>query len=101
MLSNPIQKTVLTKLKDEAKAVLKENFIGAYVHGSLATGDSVDWSDLDVMIVIKEDISSEKIEPLQKLHHKLYKTLEIRHTNFLCNIVLSSTTLPTYRYYCF
>ena len=39
MISNPIHKTILTHLKDEIKTVLKDNFIGAYVHGSLATGD--------------------------------------------------------------
>jgi predicted nucleotidyltransferase len=76
MLSNPIHKAILTRLKNEVKAVLKENFIGAYVHGSLATGDSVAWSDLDIVVVIKEDISAEGIEPLQLLHHKLYETLE-------------------------
>lgn len=76
MLSNPIHKTILTKLTKEVKAVLKENFIGAYVHGSLATSDSVAWSDLDVVVVIKEDIPLERIEPLQQLHHKLYNALE-------------------------
>jgi predicted nucleotidyltransferase len=76
MLSNPIHKTILIQLKNEVKAVLKDNFIGAYVHGSLATGDSVAFSDLDVVVVIKEDITPEKIEPLQKLHRKLYSELE-------------------------
>ncbi len=76
MLNHPIHKTILTKLKDEVKIVLKENFIGAYVHGLLATGDSVDWSDLDVVVLIKEDILLEKIKPLQKLHRKLYDELE-------------------------
>lgn len=76
MLSNPVHKTIFTQLKNEIKAVLKENFIGAYVHGSLATGDFVDQSDLDVVIVIKEDISLKEIDSLQQLHHKLYNALE-------------------------
>src|SRR5690242_4910392 len=76
MLSNPIHKNILTHLKNEIKAVLKNNFIGAYVHGSLATGDSVAFSDLDVVVVIKNDITPEEVEPLQQLHRKLYDELE-------------------------
>jgi len=76
MLNNPVQKTMLTKLKNEIKAALKNNFIGAYVHGSLATGDAVAWSDLDVVIVIQKDITATEIEALQQLHRKLFDELE-------------------------
>ncbi len=76
MIEAPNYKLVLTTLKNEVKDELKDNFVGAYVHGSLATGDPVAWSDLDVVIVIKEDISKEAITSLQKLHLKLYDKLE-------------------------
>jgi predicted nucleotidyltransferase len=70
------QKSVLIHMKNAIQSELKENFVGAYVHGSLATGDPVLWSDLDVVIVIQEDISRDAIMPLQKLHHRLYEELE-------------------------
>ena len=76
MIDDPKYKSVLTTLKNEVKAELKDNFVGAYAHGSLATGDPVAWSDLDVVIVIKKDISREAITSLQNLHHKLYDELE-------------------------
>lgn len=76
MISNPTQKVMLTHLINEIKKILKDNFIGAYVHGSLATGDAVSSSDIDVVIVIKKDITPEEIEPLQQFHHKLYDELE-------------------------
>lgn len=76
MINDPKCKSVLTTLKNKVKHELKDNFVGAYVHGSLATGDPVAWSDLDVVIVIKKDIPKAQIEPLQKLHRKLYNELE-------------------------
>ena len=41
MISNPTQKVMLTHLNNEIKTLLKDNFIGTYVHGSLATGEAV------------------------------------------------------------
>src|SRR5688500_3271884 len=76
MISNSTQKMMLTHLTNEIKKILKDNFIGAYVHGSLATGDSVSSSDIDVVIVIKKDITLNEIESFQQLHHKLYDELE-------------------------
>lgn len=76
MLNNPIHKNVLTHLKNEIKALLKENFIGAYVHGSLATGDFTTFSDFDVVVIIHKDIAQEEIQPLQQLHHRLYEELK-------------------------
>lgn len=76
MISDPTQKLMLTHLTNEIQKILKENFIGAYVHGSLATGDSVSSSDIDVVIVIKNDITLNEIESFQQLHHKLYDELE-------------------------
>lgn len=60
MISNPTQKVMLTHLNNEIKTFLKDNFIGTYVHGSLATGDAVSSSDIDVVIVIKKDITQKR-----------------------------------------
>lgn len=69
-------KSVLNNFKSMIKDELKDNFIGAYVHGSFAAGDPMASSDIDVLIVIKDDVPKDKIESLQQLHHKLYDELE-------------------------
>lgn len=73
---HPACKSVLVNLKNAIKSELKANFIAAYIHGSMATGDFLAESDIDIVIVVKEDIARNAIVALQSLHQKLHETLE-------------------------
>lgn len=55
--------------------ILKENFIGAYLQGSFAVGDFDQHSDVDFIIVIKNELSENEIFALQQLHGRIYSFL--------------------------
>jgi hypothetical protein len=64
--------TVLVELVDGARAVLGDNFCGAYLHGSFATGDADEFSDVDFVIVSHEELTADQQHNLQLLHSRLY-----------------------------
>lgn len=66
---------VLGILVSSIKRELDSNFVGAYLHGSFAIGDYTQSSDVDVLIVIKQDIKNDEIGALQDLHRKLFEKL--------------------------
>ena len=63
--------TVLAHWLGELQAVLGEKLIGAYLHGSLAVGDFDAVSDVDFLVVLRDDIPATDIAPLHALHLKL------------------------------
>jgi hypothetical protein len=63
---------VLGELVDGARAVLGETFCGAYLHGSFATGDAHEFSDVDFVIVSHDDLTAEQEHGLRALHRRLY-----------------------------
>ncbi|AKI97399.1 aminoglycoside adenylyltransferase domain-containing protein [Kosmotoga pacifica] len=61
--------TILHKLKSSVKAVLREQFIGMYVHGSLASGDfNPESSDIDFLVVTANELSGKTIAALKDMH---------------------------------
>jgi hypothetical protein len=64
---------VLRDLVTRVRNVLGDNFIGAYLQGSFAVGDFDIYSDVDFLILLKEDISVEDLPPLQVLHADIFK----------------------------
>jgi len=44
------------KMCDYLSAQLSDELIGAYVHGSLATGEEINYSDFDALVIVKNDI---------------------------------------------
>jgi hypothetical protein len=64
---------VLRELVTKVRNVLRDNFIGAYLQGSFAVGDFDVYSDVDFLILIKEDISGDQLPPLQTLHADIFK----------------------------
>ncbi|MBP8247450.1 MAG: DUF4111 domain-containing protein [Phenylobacterium sp.] len=64
---------VLDQLVTGARAVLGDNFIGAYLQGSFAVGDFDEASDVDFLIVTARDITLAEQLALQALHAELFK----------------------------
>ena len=63
---------VLAELVAGAQAVLGEDFHGAYLHGSFATGDADEFSDVDFVIVVRGELTDRQQDGLQSLHRRLY-----------------------------
>jgi hypothetical protein len=63
---------VLGELVAGARKVLADNFCGAYLHGSFATGDADEFSDVDFVIVTHDEPTPGQVEGLQSLHRRLY-----------------------------
>ena len=63
---------VLLDLVTGARAILKDNFIGAYLQGSFGLGDWDEHSDVDWLIVIDHDLSDAELADLQTLHARIY-----------------------------
>lgn len=68
---NQVLNLLITSLKNE----LGENFLGAYLQGSFAIGDFTSSSDVDVLIVIKQDIKKDEIDKFQVIHRKMFDEL--------------------------
>lgn len=57
---------ILGKLKFEVKEILDEQFIGMYIHGSLALGDfNPESSDIDFIVVTVGELQERTILALQ------------------------------------
>ncbi|HEY1352088.1 MAG TPA: aminoglycoside adenylyltransferase domain-containing protein [Ktedonobacteraceae bacterium] len=65
--------SVLQDLVDRVQAVLGNNFVGAYLQGSFASGDFDLHSDVDFVIVIEEDPSPLEVHGLQEAHGRIYR----------------------------
>jgi aminoglycoside adenylyltransferase-like protein/nucleotidyltransferase-like protein len=63
---------VLAELVDGAQHVLGDNFCGAYLQGSFAVGDADEHSDVDFIVVTKDEVSPEEQAGLRALHQRLY-----------------------------
>ena len=63
---------LIHSLLKEVKCVLGEQFIGMYIHGSLAVGDfNPKNSDVDFLVVTKEMVTEDIFCSLKKIHEKI------------------------------
>ena len=63
---------VLGRLVAGARERLGEDYVGAYLQGSLATGDFDDASDVDFLVVVEREPPHDVVGQLQDLHRALY-----------------------------
>ena len=64
------------RLGDAANGCLKESLCGAYVHGSLGTGEEVAYSDFDALLILRDDIFQSK-EHLAQTCHTVLRTQKL------------------------
>ena len=64
--------SVLEQFVRRVQEALKENFVGAYLVGSLATGDFDLDSDIDFLIVTKDKLSADDVSALGAIHISVY-----------------------------
>lgn len=68
----PDLNALLGDLTDSARAILGADFVGAYLQGSFAVGDADEHSDVDFLVVVERELSSEQVAELQAMHEGLH-----------------------------
>lgn len=63
---------VLRVLVTGVQQALGDTFIGAYLQGSFAVGDFDEYSDVDFIVVIYDELSDQQVAVLQALHGDVY-----------------------------
>jgi hypothetical protein len=64
---------VLSALVSRIRAILENEFLGAYLQGSFAIGDFDLDSDVDFIVAIKDEISRHQVDALQRMHNQIYQ----------------------------
>jgi hypothetical protein len=63
---------VVERLTAGTQTALGENFVGAYVVGSLATGDFDLDSDIDFLVVANDEMTDAEVRSIQAMHCEIY-----------------------------
>jgi predicted nucleotidyltransferase len=63
---------VLQEFVQSAGAILRDNFIGAYLQGSFAVGDFDLHSDVDFVVVIQNELDAAQVDALQDMHARIH-----------------------------
>jgi hypothetical protein len=69
----PELNTVLAHLVSEVRALLGDDFIGAYLQGSFAVGDHTEGSDCDFIVVTRRDITPDELPAFQAMHTAIHE----------------------------
>jgi hypothetical protein len=67
---------VLRELVGSVRQILHDDFVGAYLQGSLAVGDFDEHSDVDFIIAIDREISNSRLRDLQVMHKRIFNLEE-------------------------
>jgi hypothetical protein len=63
---------VLSHFVPRVRDLLADNFVGAYLQGSFALGDFDEHSDVDFLVVVRDDIPDSQIPALDALHAAIH-----------------------------
>lgn len=69
---DPHINALMRQLLAGAQAALGEQFVGLYLHGSLASGDFAPGrSDIDFLVVTESELTPDEIQRVKTMHHQL------------------------------
>jgi len=72
---HPDVNEVLNLLLTNVKEILKDQFVGMYLYGSLSSGDfNPETSDVDFLVVTTDSLSEETIAELKAMHNRTWAT---------------------------
>jgi len=72
---HPEVNAIVRQLLSEVQNILKSEFVGMYLYGSLASGDfDPETSDIDFLVVTTEGLSEETISALEKRHVRFWES---------------------------
>jgi hypothetical protein len=60
------------ELVDSEQAILGDELVGAYLQGSFAVGDFDRHSDVDFIMVVRDELPGEQVEALQVMHARIF-----------------------------
>ena len=63
---------VLGELVARIQQILGDDFAGAYLQGSFAVGDFDQHSDVDFIVAVEDDLTSDQVDALQVMHDEVY-----------------------------
>jgi hypothetical protein len=68
----PELNSVLKDFVSSVQSALGDAFVGAYLQGSFAVGDSDHHSDVDFIIAVRDELSDHHVATLQGIHNRVY-----------------------------
>jgi len=72
--SHPDVNEILHLLLINVKEILRDQFVGMYLFGSLANGGIDKDSDIDILFVTREEVTEEMFSKLDEMHKKISDT---------------------------
>ncbi len=71
-INHPELEAVLANLVEQLQTILADNLLAVYLSGSIALGDWDDASDVDFMVVLKDELDLAQLPALQAMHAEMY-----------------------------
>src|SRR5882757_5495824 len=68
----PELNAVLEILVESVQDILSASFVGAYLQGSFAVGDFDHHSDVDFIVVVKDELSRNQVQALRSMHAHIF-----------------------------
>lgn len=92
-----IIESIVNDVSDKIKQMFGDNMIGIYLFGSLVLGDfDENFSDIDLMIVLKRDINKDEFEKIKDLQKYISEEYSRFGTDGIEMIFVSTETIKSY-----